>query len=106
MNKLLLEKIRREEIRWLIMKSALDLSRPHGMYTEAIRGIVQAVYPDATHRDVRVEVDYLATRQLVDVEKDGMDRWFVNLTRAGIDVVEYTVPCEPGIARPTLTQDS
>jgi hypothetical protein len=27
----------------------------------------------------------------------------VELTRVGIDVVEYAIPVEPGIARPTLS---
>jgi len=26
--------------------------------------------------------------------------WTAELTRHGVDVVEYTVECEPGIARP------
>ena len=27
-------------------------------------------------------------------------RWFADLTRIGVDLAEYTIPCEPGIARP------
>ena len=45
-------------------------------------------------------MEYLQGRQLLDIEGEDSDVWFAKLTRAGIDVVEYTVPVEPGIARP------
>lgn len=100
MNELLL-KARRESIRWFLLVSA-NVSRPAGIYTEAMLPIIQATYPDATHKEVRVQLDYLEERNLVKISRDGMDRWFVELTRHGIDLVEYTTPVEPGIARPQL----
>lgn len=95
-------KVRREQIRWFLLVAA-NVSRPAGIYTEAMLPIVQATYPDATHREVRVQLDYLEERELVKITRDALDRWFVELTRFGIDVVEYTIPVEPGIARPNLT---
>ena len=50
-------KARREAIRWHLL-SAVDLSRPVGIYTEALLPIVQSVYPDATHQEIRRELDY------------------------------------------------
>lgn len=100
MNELLL-KARREQIRWFLLLTA-NVSRPAGIYTEAMLPIIQATYPDATHKEVRVQLDYLEERNLVKITRDGMDRWFVELTRYGIDLVEYTLPVEPGIARPQL----
>jgi hypothetical protein len=38
-------KARREAIRWHLL-AAVDLSRPVGIYTEALLPIVQSVYPD------------------------------------------------------------
>lgn len=96
-------KIRREAMRWHLL-SAINLSRPYGMYTEALLPIVQSVYPDATHREVRVELDYLEERQMVHIKKDPLDRWMVDLTRTGIDFVEYSIDAQPGVARPTITQ--
>lgn len=102
MTEALMAKIRREQMRWFLLVAA-NVSRPVGMYTEAMLPIVQATYPDATHKEVRVHLDYLEERQLVKIQRDSLDRWYVELTREGVDVVEYTVPIEPGIARPSLT---
>jgi hypothetical protein len=102
MSEALMHKIRREQIRWFLLVAA-NVSRPAGIYTEAMLPIVQATYPDATHREIRLQLDYLEERALVKITKDSLDRWFVELTRFGIDVVEYTLPVEPGIARPTIT---
>ena len=100
-NMVQMAKIRREQIRWFLL-TALNISRPVGMYTEALLPIVQATYMDSTHQEVRRELDYLEERELVQINRDGMGRWFAELARYGIDVVEYTVACDPGIARPQI----
>jgi hypothetical protein len=94
---------RREAMRWHLL-SAVNVSRPVGIYTEALLSIVHSVYPDATHQEVRRELDYLEARELVRIEKDPMDRWMIDLTRTGIEFVEYTIDAQPGIARPRITQ--
>ena len=96
-------KARREAIRWHLL-SAIDLSRPVGIYTEALLPIINSVYPDATHQEIRRELDYLEARETVRIDRDPMDRWFVDLTRTGIEFVEYTIDAQPGIARPRITQ--
>ena len=96
-------KARREAMRWHLL-SATNVSRPVGIYTEALLPIIQSVYPDATHQEVRRELDYLEERELCKIHRDPMDRWFVDLSRCGIDYVEYTIDAQPGIARPTITQ--
>ncbi len=100
---LLMQKIRRESMRWHLL-SAVNLSRPYGMYTEALLPIVQSVYPDATHQEVRRELDYMEERELVHIKRDPLDRWAIDLTRFGIDFVEYTIEGQPGVARPAITQ--
>lgn len=92
-------RIRREDIRWYLLTAA-NVSRPQGAYVEQMLAIVRAVYGDATERELKIELDYLEERELVKIERDGMDRWFVQLSRHGIDLVEYTVPVQPGISRP------
>ena len=96
-------KARREAMRWHLL-SAINVSRPVGIYTEALLPIIQSVYLDATHQEVRRELDYLEERELCKIHRDPLDRWFVDLSRCGIDYVEYTIDAQPGIARPTITQ--
>jgi hypothetical protein len=92
-------KVRRESMRWLILLT-LNNARPIGAYEELVLATVLAMYPDATALEVRRELDYLSDRDLVDLRKEPSGRWFADLTRYGIDVAEYTVDCDPGIARP------
>lgn len=96
-------KARREAMRWHLL-SAVNLSRPMGINTVALLPIVRSVYPDATHQEVRKELDYLEAREMVAIKRDPLDHWFVSLTRTGIDFVEYTVEAQPGVARPMITQ--
>jgi hypothetical protein len=103
MNPAEIAKARRETMRWMLLV-AINISRPRGINTAALLPIIQATYPDATHLEIRRELDYLEERELVSIEKDPLDNWFVKLLRYGIEVVEYTCPCDPGIARPTITQ--
>ena len=103
MNLANMAKVRREQIRWFLLVAA-NISRPAGIYTEAMLPIVQATYTDATHQEIKRELDYLEERELVKIKRDSMERWYVELARYGIDIVEYTVECEPGIARPRITQ--
>lgn len=103
MNAADIAKARRETMRWMLLV-ATNISRPRGINTAALLGIIQATYPDATHLEIRRELDYLEERELVSIAKDPLDNWFVNLKRYGIEVAEYTCPCDPGIARPTITQ--
>lgn len=92
-------KVRRESMRWMILLT-LNNARPIGAYEELVLATIQAMYPDATALEVRRELDYLADRGLVDLRKEPSGRWFADLSRDGTDVTEYTVECDPGIARP------
>ena len=94
-----MQKIRREFMRWQILL-VLNEARPIGCLEKLILSVVQSEYPDATQKEVRREIDYLQLRKLVMVDKRPDGRWFCELDRYGVDFVEYTVPAEPGIARP------
>lgn len=94
-----LARLRRENMRWQILLT-LNNARPIGAYEEVILTVVQAMYPDATPLEARRELDYLADRELVALAKEPSGRWFAALTREGVDVAEYTVDVDPGIARP------
>jgi hypothetical protein len=103
MNVAEIAKARRETMRWMLL-TVINISRPRGINTAALLPIMQATYPDATHLEIRRELDYLHERELVKIDKDPLDNWFVTLMRYGIEVVEYTCPCDPGISRPRITQ--
>lgn len=94
-----MEKVRREHLRW-VMLLGLYNARPVGAYEGVLLTIAQALYPDATALEVRRVLDYLDDRRLIQLRKDPDGRWWSDLARYGTDLVEYTIPCEPGIARP------
>ncbi|GKS85546.1 hypothetical protein AVHY2522_19310 [Acidovorax sp. SUPP2522] len=92
-------RIRREALRWLVLLT-LNNARPIGAFEGPILSVAQSEYPDATPIELRRELDYLADRELVRIDKQPSGRWHADLTRFGTDVAEYTITCEPGIARP------
>ena len=93
------DKARRENLRWYILLT-LNSARPLGTSEAVIMSTIQGIVPDCTIRELRNELDYLKHRQLVEINGQQGPVWHADLTRCGIDVVEYTVECEPGIARP------
>lgn len=92
-------KVRRESMRWLLLL-ALYNARPVDLAEAVVLMTAQAMFPDATPLEIRRELDYLSDRKLVDLRKDPAGPWWGNLTRYGTDIVEYTVDCSAGIARP------
>jgi hypothetical protein len=92
-------KARREAVRWLILLT-LNAARPVGANELIVMDCVRAAQPDVTERELRLELDYLEERGLLEITCRDCETWFAKLTRIGIDVVEYTVECDPGIARP------
>jgi hypothetical protein len=93
-------KVRRESLRWYLIL-ALYNARPEELCEEVIQNTMRAIYPDVTPVEVRQQLDYLTDRELVELRKEPHGRWWGNLTRIGTDLAEYTIDCEPGIARPT-----
>ena len=93
------DRVRRETIRWLVL-DAVNHGSPHEVAETLILSAIQSVPVQVTALELRQQIDYLAKRELVEVERHEGAPWTVRLTRHGVDVVEYTVPVEPGIARP------
>lgn len=94
-----LAKIRRESMRWNLINT-MDKARPHTSNEQFLLDVMRAIYPDATALEVRRELDYLADRDLVKLNKTPSGTWFADLMRYGVDIAEYTIACEPGIGRP------
>ncbi|MGL4708406.1 MAG: hypothetical protein ACRCWH_09340 [Aeromonas veronii] len=93
-------KARRESMRWYILLT-LNTSRPVDPTEVLVLSTIQGVIPDATAAELRREMDYLADRKMIDLDKQPHGVWVAGLTSLGVDIVEYTVDCRPGIARPT-----
>lgn len=95
-------KARREWLRWLVLyvlknATGVGCNETRLMYmlgaAEGIEGLIRD--------ELRAALIYLKVRELITLENgDHVVHWHAQLTRVGIDVVEYTVPCDPGIARP------
>lgn len=94
----MIEKLQQEEARWRIL-AALNAGRPTSVTETLLHRVCTDLSMPLTERDIRRELDYLERRKLVIVDKT-KKVWLAELTHVGIDVVEYTVECEPGIARP------
>ena len=92
-------KVRRESLRWYILLT-LNTSRPVDPHEVVVLSTIQGVYPDATAMELRRELDYLSDRSLVTLKKSPAGVWICGLTHYGVDIAEYTIDCNPGIARP------
>lgn len=92
-------KARREALRWYILLT-LNTSRPVDPHEAVVLSTIQGIYTDATAMELRRELDYLADRSLVTLVKQPSGVWICGLTHYGVDIAEYTIECNPGIARP------
>ncbi len=94
------EKARREWMRWLILQT-LYVAHPVGFSDRLIHNTVEQDILDATLTEILRELEYLEDRDLLTIERrPGVPAVQAKINRRGIDVVEYTVDCHPGIARP------
>ena len=95
-------KIRRESLRWYLLVTLYNAA-PVGCYEELLLVTLSAIYSDTTALEIRKEVAYLESRKLVAIRKEPSGRWFAELYHYGTDIVEYSIDCLPGIARPVKT---
>lgn len=95
-----MDKAARESLRWLILQ-ALYSAQPIGASEQVLFQAIVPSQPMLTTLELRRNLDYLQERELLQITgKNESPWWFAKLTRHGVDVTEYTVPIEPGIARP------
>jgi hypothetical protein len=95
-------KARRELMRWQLLVS-LHIAAPYGMNAVALKPIISATYQDVTDAEIKRHLDYLKERELIHLSTDPLGNLFAKLDRFGFDIAEYTVECDPGIARPSKT---
>lgn len=96
-----LEKANRERTRWIILQTT-HISGAHGVSEGTLQAVLGNVKLYQGQNALRRELDYLEERELIKIEGRTLDtpEWGITLTRTGYDVVDGTVLCEPGIARP------
>ena len=94
-----LQKKQIEVLRWRILQT-LNVGRPYPVSEEVILATVGGEDMPVTPLDLRRELDYLEDRNLIELSGRDTACWSAELTRYGVDVVEYTIDCHPGIARP------
>ncbi|GAP66278.1 hypothetical protein MBSD_n1582 [Mizugakiibacter sediminis] len=94
-----LSKTLREQVRWRILR-ILDVGRPGGVTEDTLQLALDDARLPVTPHELRRELDYLEDRKLITIIDRDTSTWSAELTHHGVDVVEYTVPCLPGIARP------
>jgi len=94
-----LEQKQREEARWRILR-VLDAGHPIGVGETIIWRVLADVKVPFSLHQVRRELTYLRDLTLVEIEGEHTETWSGKLTARGVQVVEYTIECPPGIARP------
>lgn len=94
-----LAKTRRESMRWQLL-NALNKARPIGALDVLLLSVMQDIYPNCTANELHTELEYLEDRKLINIDKKPIGNWHSKLTHYGVDIVEYTVDCFAGIARP------
>ena len=94
-----MDRARRETIRWIAL-DALNHGRPYAVAEPLMLSAIQGVPVQCSALELRRELDYLEHRGLVTLNRIEGAPWSAELTRDGVDVVEYTKAVEPGIARP------
>ena len=86
--------------RWYLLV-ALHTSGHVGCNEQWLRHSLRSIFPVATTVQwVRDLLDYLERRHLITIRRQHGESWWVHLDRYGYDVVEGSVECDPGIARP------
>ena len=86
-------------MRWNIINT-LNKARPHTTSEVFLVDVMRGIYHQVTALELRQQLEYLSDRKLVALVKQPSGRWFADLTRLGVDIAEYTIDCQPGIARP------
>ena len=95
----MMEKAHREGMRWHLL-NVLHKAMPYTTNEQFLLDVMRGIYPNVTALEVRQQLEYLADRKLVEIDKQPHGVWFADINRLGVDIVGYTIDCQAGIARP------
>lgn len=93
----MIDKARREGIRWNTL-NILHKSSPYPITETFLLDVLKGIYPDITALELRQQLKYL--EGYIDLDKKPYGVWMVKIDHKGTDIVEYTIDCPVGIARP------
>lgn len=93
-------------MRWYLLQAAAMGGHIGATEAMAQKVMVEVTPGSASQKNIRDELDYLAKRDLIAIETSEITPWRYKLTRHGQDLVDYTIDCEAGIARPPKYWDS
>lgn len=92
-----LKRTMREQARGVIL-FILHKAQSFGANEGVIQDVIHRVPLDMTDAEIRQQMEYLELRKLITVGRPtDSPFWWAKLTRAGIELQEGTIPCEPGI---------
>lgn len=94
-----MQKAQRETLRWDVLR-CLSVAGYVGCSERVVYQTCVELHGWLTPEKLRNEVDYLRDRKLVVIGNESTEQWHLTISHHGRDVVEYTVDCHPGIARP------
>lgn len=90
---------RTETIRWYALLAIYN-GRPYPVAEPLILSTIQSIPIQCSALELRRELDYLRDRDLLVLDELEGAPWTANITRHGVDLVEYKIDVQPGIARP------
>lgn len=94
-----IEKSRREGMRWYLLV-AMHRGEPLGCGDTMLKTIMDDIYGDVSPVELHTQMSYLAKRKMIKLTKSPVGHWHGRCTALGVDIVDYTVDCRAGIARP------
>ena len=86
--------------RWVVLQTLYN-ARPIGTTEKVVLSVLQSAgVGEVTALQARQELGYLEDRKVIEISDKHTGTWRPRINRYGTDIVEYTVECLPGIARP------
>jgi len=90
--------------RWDILRT-IHTGQRLGTTEKILFNTLVCDYLDVTADFIRNQLVYLERRDLVSINRYDEPSWRIHLTRVGWDLIEYRIPCDPGIRRPPRSID-
>ncbi|HSW38576.1 MAG TPA: hypothetical protein VLL97_03700 [Acidobacteriota bacterium] len=91
------KRIVRESVRGALLWT-LHRARSFGANEDTLQQVIHRSGYDMTDMDIRRELEYLELRNLIEIVRPhDSPFWWAKMKRAGVDLQEGVVPCEPGI---------
>ena len=87
-------------MRWYLLV-AMQRAEPLGCSDVMLKSIMDDIYGEVSPTELHQQLSYLEKRKMVTLIKNPSGHWHGRCTALGVDVVDYTVDCRAGIARPT-----